>query len=93
MSTAPAQSADAGLRAKVRDAWAAALGHGDFADDDQFFTVGGNSLMAIRVTTRLGSELGIRLPVRLLFEYQTVAELTAAVAQRYPAHEPPVGKR
>src|SRR5438128_1253839 len=35
MSTAPAQSADAVLRAKVRDAWAAALGHGDFADADQ----------------------------------------------------------
>nr|WP_083885364.1 non-ribosomal peptide synthetase [Nocardia thailandica] len=48
--------------------------------DDDFFELGGNSLIATRVAARLGAEIGARVPARLLFTAATVAELAAGLA-------------
>ncbi|MEV6221641.1 non-ribosomal peptide synthase/polyketide synthase [Nocardia fluminea] len=50
--------------------------------DDDFFALGGNSLVATQVAARLGADLGCRLGVRDLFGATTVARLAAAVAER-----------
>ncbi|MFG1798543.1 amino acid adenylation domain-containing protein, partial [Nocardia sp. NPDC049149] len=47
--------------------------------DDDFFTLGGNSLIATQVASRLGSALDTSVPVRLLFEASTVGALAARV--------------
>uniref|UniRef100_UPI0012FB6AA8 non-ribosomal peptide synthase/polyketide synthase n=1 Tax=Nocardia crassostreae TaxID=53428 RepID=UPI0012FB6AA8 len=47
--------------------------------DDDFFELGGNSLIATQVATRLGTALDTRVPVRMLFEAATVAGLAARV--------------
>ncbi|WP_062992877.1 non-ribosomal peptide synthetase [Nocardia anaemiae] len=49
--------------------------------DDDFFALGGNSLIGTQLMARLGAVLDARIPVRLLFETPTVAGLAAAVAQ------------
>ncbi|MBF6209344.1 amino acid adenylation domain-containing protein, partial [Streptomyces gardneri] len=47
--------------------------------DDDFFDLGGNSLIATQVASRLGIALDTRVPVRMLFEASTVAALAARV--------------
>ncbi|MCU1643219.1 MAG: putative non-ribosomal peptide synthetase, partial [Nocardia sp.] len=43
--------------------------------DDDFFELGGNSLLAAQAAARIGNELGLRVPVHLLFEVSSVAAL------------------
>ena len=46
---------------------------------DSFFDLGGNSLQALRVVSRLAETFGVKLRVRLLYGNQTVTSLAAAI--------------
>ncbi|GHH14989.1 non-ribosomal peptide synthetase/type I polyketide synthase [Streptomyces lanatus] len=46
-------------------------------DDEQFLSLGLDSLTAVDLARRLESEVGLPLPATLLFEYRTVGELAA----------------
>nr|WP_239003947.1 non-ribosomal peptide synthetase [Nocardia panacis] len=49
--------------------------------DDDFFELGGNSLLAAQAAARIGSALEVRVPVQLLFDATTVASLAERVEQ------------
>ncbi|MFD6454316.1 amino acid adenylation domain-containing protein, partial [Nocardia sp. NPDC060220] len=65
----------------VAGVFADVLGAERVGADDDFFALGGNSLLATQVAARLGAALDSRVPVRLLFEASTVAGLAVKVEQ------------
>ncbi|WP_084478484.1 non-ribosomal peptide synthetase [Nocardia jejuensis] len=70
--------------------FAALLGAAEVGVDDDFFALGGNSLLATRALARVNEALGANLAVRELFEASTVAALAAKVVTGAAANRPPL---
>ncbi|MFD3506668.1 amino acid adenylation domain-containing protein [Nocardia sp. NPDC058666] len=65
--------------AAVAAVFAELLGAKQVGRDDDFFALGGNSLLATQLVGRLGAGAGVRVPARLVFEASTVADLADAL--------------
>ncbi|MGW3735395.1 phosphopantetheine-binding protein [Streptomyces sp. NPDC005148] len=58
----------------VVDAWRSALDVETVSPTDNFFSLGGNSMSALRVCSHLSGELGLQLSIRTLFEHSDIAD-------------------
>jgi acyl carrier protein len=65
---------------KLTEIWAVILSLDRVGINDNFFDLGGNSLLAARIVSRVNEALGVDLSVRSLFDAPTVAGLTAVIA-------------
>ncbi|MFJ5534653.1 non-ribosomal peptide synthase/polyketide synthase [Streptomyces sp. NPDC093261] len=65
----------------VAASWADVLDTDEVAAGDDFFALGGDSLLAVRVTARLRAAFGADVSPRLLFTHPTVAALAAALGE------------
>ena len=63
----------------VAASWADALGVHPIGVDDDFFALGGHSLLAIQIAARLKGHFHVEVPVQVIFDAPTVAELAARV--------------
>jgi amino acid adenylation domain-containing protein len=61
--------------------WSEVLQLSPIGVQDNFFALGGHSLMAIQVISRVRNKFGIDLPLRTLFENPTIAELAIAIEE------------
>jgi phthiocerol/phenolphthiocerol synthesis type-I polyketide synthase E len=69
------------LEKAVAQVWREALGVEVIGVDDDFFGLGGNSLVAVQLIAALRKAVGVRLPMRSLFETPTVAGLAALIEE------------
>ena len=51
------------------------LGVEEVGPDDDFFALGGNSLVAVQLIGQVRKAVGVRLPMRALFDAPTVADM------------------
>jgi amino acid adenylation domain-containing protein len=68
------------IERQIADIWQEVLGIQRVGVQENFFDLGGHSLLLVRVHTQLIKRLGLTVPIVKLFEYPTVAALAAHVA-------------
>lgn len=81
-STPVADASGDGVSSMIATAWSEALGASSVAAADNFFDLGGDSLMVIRVHARLKAQLPCELALTDFFRFPTVRDLAAEVQRR-----------
>jgi acyl carrier protein len=74
-------TADALFHRAIAEIWAEVLGCEAVGPSDDFFDLGGHSLTAAQVVTRLLSDFGLDVPLDLLFEHSDLESFTVSVLE------------
>ncbi|MBI4658322.1 MAG: hypothetical protein HY735_05665 [Verrucomicrobia bacterium] len=69
----------------VADIWSELLGVKQAGVHDNFFELGGHSLLAIQVLSRIRQSFQVDLPVTVLFEHPSIAQLASAIEEALAA--------
>ncbi|HSF41148.1 MAG TPA: amino acid adenylation domain-containing protein [Thermoanaerobaculia bacterium] len=75
------------LEIQLAALWRELLGCGEIGREDDFFALGGHSLVATQLMARLRRDMGVELPLRVLFEGPSLGRLALAVAAARAAGE------
>src|SRR5215831_8315036 len=78
------------LRDAVAQIWAEVLTRENIRPNDNFFDLGGDSLKALEVISRLHALFGVELPLIVFFEDPTIDHLSEVLEELRPATQVPV---
>lgn len=78
-SAAPYEAPRTPVEEVVAEVWASMLGIERVGVHDNFFALGGDSLMAMRAVVHLRKALGTELPIRVLFDSQTLEDTALVI--------------
>jgi len=73
---------------RIASIWSNVLGVNEVSVDQDFFTLGGTSALAVDVVARLEREAGIEIPLRAMFEAPTVEGLARRLGESFSPDEP-----
>ena len=85
----PTEDRDQRVRELVLQAWREVIPYDGIGDGDDFFEIGGVSIHAMRIATRLRKVFGRLVDVSLIFDHPTVRELAAEIIERASASVSP----
>jgi phthiocerol/phenolphthiocerol synthesis type-I polyketide synthase E len=80
------------IESRIGAIWTELLGVEAIDVDDDFFALGGHSLMATRIIARIEEQFGARLSLRDLFEGPSIRRLAAKVVAQGAANAPRSGQ-
>ncbi len=67
------------LEKKIHTLWCELLNISEVSVNVNFFEIGGNSLLAVRLQARIRDDIGIDIPVIEIFTYTTISALAGAI--------------
>ncbi len=67
---------------KLAAIWSEVIAFDEIAREDNFFDLGGHSVLMMQVITRIRKALGAELTLRDMFEAPTIAELARVIDQQ-----------
>jgi amino acid adenylation domain-containing protein len=76
------------IEVKLQAIFAEVLGRPDIGIDDNFFRVGGHSLLAARAAVRIGDAFGVNLALSAFLETPTVSALASKIAYLFSPGQP-----
>lgn len=88
-----AEAPEAGAEQSIAQIWQAVLGCGAVGRHDDFFAIGGRSLDAMQVVSRLRRDLKLAVDLIDLFEAPRLADFARRIGGREPGEAPAIRKR
>jgi len=67
---------------RLRELWGAVLGEDDIEADADFFDLGGNSLTAVELMSKVRAEFRVEVGVVILFDHSTLDALAHQIDRR-----------
>ena len=71
----------------LAEIWSGVLGIGQVGIHDDFFAIGGHSLAATQAISRIHDAFQINLPINIIFDIKTIAELGKLIETILQAHQ------
>jgi non-ribosomal peptide synthetase component F len=84
VKTAPVASPNTGIEHTLAQLWQRILNVQHVGLDDNFFDLGGDSLLLVAVHSNLQKALGAEIPVTDLFEFTTIRKLAGHLGKKQP---------
>src|SRR6185503_2232967 len=74
-----AQTPNNSIEIRLQELWSEVLGIHPIGIHDDFFRLGGESILATRLVSRIRNEFHVELPLRCFFESPSIAEVSAQI--------------
>ncbi len=68
--------------AKLADIWAEVLKINRVGIDENFFEIGGHSMLAVTLMVKIEKQLGVRLPLAVLFDHSTIQDMAKLLEKK-----------
>ena len=69
------------IEKKLAEIWSSVLGLDEIGVYDNFFDLGGDSLLGTMITSRTLNAFGVKVSTRCLFQFPTISEMAVAIVQ------------